>query len=53
LIADDCRLLAEALLRQGKPTEALPYAKRAVETFTRLGSPNLEFARKILKECET
>lgn len=52
LIAEDCRRLAKALARQGKPAEALPYARRAVEIYTRLGSPELEKARATLAECE-
>ncbi len=52
LIAEDCRRLAEALVRHGEPAEALPHARRAVETYTRLGSPDLEAARTKLWECE-
>lgn len=52
LIATDCRRLAQALVRQGKAAEARPYALRAVEIFTRLGSPDLEDARATLDKCE-
>jgi tetratricopeptide (TPR) repeat protein len=52
-IATDCHRLAKTLLRQGKKDEALPYAQRAVEMFTRLGvSPDIDDARGILDECE-
>lgn len=52
LIASNCNRIAEALIRQGKPAEALPYAKRAVDIYERLGSPSIEEARETLKECE-
>jgi len=39
-------------MRQGKAADALPYARRAVEIYTRLGSPNLADAQAILRECE-
>jgi tetratricopeptide (TPR) repeat protein len=52
LIASDCYRLATALLRQVRPVEALPHARRAVDIYTWLGLPNLEAARAILKECE-
>lgn len=53
LIAEDCRLLAETLVRQGQKPEALPHAQRAVDIYTALRSPSLEEARQILAECES
>lgn len=53
LIAHDNRRLAKALVRQGKAAEALPHAQKAVEIYTRLGSPNLDNAQATLTECET
>lgn len=52
LIATDCSHLAMALARQGKKSEGLPYARRAVDIYTQLGSPSLKVARKMLRECE-
>lgn len=52
LIAGDNTRLAKALLRQGRAAEALPHAQKAVEIFTRLGSPTLAAAQAILAECE-
>jgi tetratricopeptide (TPR) repeat protein len=45
--------LATALLRQDKKTEALLYAKRAVDILTRLSSSHLGYAREILAQCES
>ena len=52
LIAADSLRLALALVPQGKRSEALPHALRAVEIFNRLGSPELEEARATLAKCE-
>jgi hypothetical protein len=52
LVGGNCRSLAKALVRQGRSAEAVPYARRAVEIYTRLAHPALEFARETLRECE-
>ncbi|MCF7732059.1 MAG: hypothetical protein K9N23_10240 [Akkermansiaceae bacterium] len=52
MIAGNCWYLAKALVRQDKTAEALPHARRAVEIFTHLGSPDLAKAQTILAECE-
>jgi tetratricopeptide (TPR) repeat protein len=51
LIAQNCRRIAEALAQQGKKAEGLPYARRAVEIFTFLGSPRLQGAKGTLSKC--
>lgn len=53
VIASNCRRLAKSLLRQGKKAEALPYIRRAVEIFARLGFSELTEARLTLAECES
>jgi Flp pilus assembly protein TadD len=53
LIAFHCYCLASALAQQGRKSEALPHARRALEIFTALRSPRLEGARQILAECES
>jgi len=52
LIASNCHRIAKALVRPGQAAEALPYARRAVEIYTQLGSPNLASAQATLRECE-
>jgi tetratricopeptide (TPR) repeat protein len=52
LIAHDCWVCAKALVRRRKPADALHHARRATDILTRLGSPHLEAARAILRECE-
>jgi tetratricopeptide (TPR) repeat protein len=53
LIASNCRRLANALSMLKRKIDALPYAQRAVEIYTRLGSPYLADARKTLAKCES
>ena len=38
--------------RQGRAGEGRPYARRAVDIYARLRSPDLEKAQATLKECE-
>jgi hypothetical protein len=52
LIAGNFKNIAQALARQGNKNEALPYARRAVEIFQKLGSPRITHAERVLAECE-
>ena len=51
LIASNNGRIAEAVVRQGRTAEALPYAHRAVEIYTRLGHPDLAKAQATLAKC--
>lgn len=52
LIASNCLRIAEAMISQGKRSEALLYARRAVEIYFQLGSPELTDARELLSDAE-
>lgn len=51
LIASNCSRIARALTCQSRSIEALPYARRAVEIYTLLGSPDIAMAQEVLEEC--
>jgi tetratricopeptide (TPR) repeat protein len=53
LIAWACYVLAKALVPQGKKAEGLRCARRAVQIFQKLGSPDLAGAQQTLAECES
>jgi tetratricopeptide (TPR) repeat protein len=53
LIGSNCERLALALARQGRPADGLPYVKRAIDIFRKLGQKDrLGDAEASLKECE-
>lgn len=53
LIASNCDRLAQALSRLGRRQEGLPFARRAVDIYTRLGKQSsLKDVEAVLKECE-
>jgi tetratricopeptide (TPR) repeat protein len=52
LIAENHHYLAIAILRQGRKAEALVHARRAVDIYTALRSPDLDAAQRTLRECE-
>ena len=52
-VANNCDRLAKALLKQNRATdEALAFSRRAVEIYTRLKSPDLQWAQETLEEIE-
>ncbi len=52
LIGCNCQIIAQALARQGKPAEGLPYARRAIEIFSKLPQTGgLEDVQATLLEC--
>lgn len=54
LIGSNCQRVAAALVRQGRPLEGLPYARRAIDIFTKLRQLlRVESAQAVLKECES
>lgn len=53
IIAFDCSELARALSRQGRKQEARPYAQRSVDIYAELCSPDLDWARDVLRECQS
>lgn len=53
LIAHDCTCLAKALASQDRKGEALPYGERAVDIYTELRSPELDWALGVLRECQS
>jgi tetratricopeptide (TPR) repeat protein len=51
-LAREALSLSERVGRQELIAEGLPFARRAVEIYTRLDLPGLEHGREILAECE-
>ena len=52
MVASNCQRIAKAMAEQQKGAEGLPYARRAVEIYKGLSSPDLEAAQATLRECE-
>jgi len=52
LITADCRRIGQACAKQGRKFEGLSYARRAVDLYKVLRSPNLAEAQAVLKQCE-
>jgi tetratricopeptide (TPR) repeat protein len=52
LNAANCQRIAKAMARQGHKDQAMPFARRAVAIFSRLGAPDLANAQATLAECE-
>jgi tetratricopeptide (TPR) repeat protein len=53
LVASNCGLIAQSLLKQNhKLEEALSFSRRAIEIYTRLKSPGLQWAQETLAEIE-
>ena len=52
LIGKNYIVLAQALLRQNKKSDALPYAQLAIDIFTKLGVSEVTKALEVLKMCE-
>src|SRR6185436_6163660 len=52
LIAGCHRCSAQSLLGMGRPAEALLHARKSVELYDRMASPDVGDARLVLRDCE-